>query len=56
MNTYLNATQAATLLNLSRQHLYKLTREGVIPAYRPTGKKLYFSEEDLKNWVTKKAK
>ena len=38
-------------LNISPSYLYKLTFQGKIPHYKPTGKKIYFSKKEINNWV-----
>ena len=47
----LNFTDACEYLEFSASHLYKLTSAGVIPSYKPTGKKLYFNREELNSWL-----
>ena len=43
--------KACKYLGLSKSTLYKLTMNGDIPHYKPTGKKIYFSKNELDNWV-----
>ncbi len=43
--------KACKYLGLSKSTLYKLTMNGEIPHYKPTGKKIYFSKNELDNWV-----
>jgi excisionase family DNA binding protein len=38
-------------LGLSKSTLYKHTMKGEIPHYKPTGKKIYFSKNEIDNWV-----
>lgn len=47
----LNLEEAAEYLDISRSHLYKLTSKGEIPHYKPRGKRLYFTREDLNTWM-----
>lgn len=47
----LNFNEAAIYLEVSHSHLYKLTSLGVIPAYKPNGKKLYFNRRELDAWL-----
>jgi excisionase family DNA binding protein len=47
----LNFNEAATYLEVSHSHLYKLTSIGGIPAYKPNGKKLYFNRKELDSWL-----
>lgn len=51
---FINTKEAAEFLNMSRSHLYLLTRRGVIPSHRPTGEKIYYSLSELEKWITKK--
>ena len=50
---FINTTEAAILLNMSRSHLYLLTRKGIVPSYRPHGRKVYYDKEELEMWITK---
>jgi excisionase family DNA binding protein len=43
--------KACKYLGLSKSTLYKLTMNGEIPHYKPTGKKIYFSKIEIDNWV-----
>ena len=47
----LSFNEAATYLDLSHSHLYKLTSSGSIPFYKPNGKKLYFNRVELNEWL-----
>jgi excisionase family DNA binding protein len=47
----LNMVEASKYLELSLSHLYKLTCAGLIPFYKPTGKKLYFKRSELDAWL-----
>lgn len=47
----LNFTETAIYLEVSHSHLYKLTSNGVIPCYKPNGKKLYFKRSELDTWL-----
>ena len=47
----LNFKEAREYLNLSNSQLYKLTRNGDIPYYKPTGKLIYFSKQELDEWM-----
>ena len=43
--------EAAKFLDLSPSHLYKLTSERKIPHFKPNGKKIYFDESELVQWL-----
>ncbi|NDV57084.1 helix-turn-helix domain-containing protein [Bacteroides sp. 519] len=47
----LNFKEAREYLSLSNSQLYKLTRSGGIPYYKPTGKLIYFSKQELDEWM-----
>lgn len=47
----LNFKEAREYLDLSDSQLYKLTRNGDIPYYKPTGKLIYFNKQELDEWV-----
>ena len=46
-NIFIDTKEAAKLLNISRSHLYLLTRKGVIPSHRPFGQKIVYNREEL---------
>ena len=48
----LDANQAATYLNVSKQGLYSMVKNMKIPTYR-TGKKLYFKRSEIDSIITK---
>lgn len=41
----------ADYLGVSTSTVYKYSMRGVLPCYRPTGGRLYFKVEDLREWV-----
>ena len=43
--------ETAAYLSLSKSHLYHLTSEGLIPHYKPNGKKIYFLKSDLDSYL-----
>lgn len=47
----LNFKEAREYLDLSNSQLYKLTRNGDIPYYKPTGKLIYFNKQELDEWM-----
>ncbi|MBK7105530.1 MAG: helix-turn-helix domain-containing protein [Ignavibacteriae bacterium] len=52
----LNFNQAAEYLGFSYSYLYKLTSRKIIPCHRPTGKVLFFSKDELDEWIFSKSK
>ncbi len=49
----LDFEECALYINQSRSYLYKLTSQGLIPHYKPNGKKIYFKRSELDKWVLK---
>jgi len=47
----LSFKKACKYLNLSSSYLYKLTHSRQIPHYKPNGKKLYFKQCELEDWL-----
>ncbi len=47
----LNLNEAASYLDVSQSHLYKLTSTKRIPHFCPNGKKLYFKRTELDEWL-----
>lgn len=47
----LNFNDACSYLELSSSHLYKLTSNGMVPFYKPNGKKIYFRRTELDSWL-----
>lgn len=52
----LNFNQAADYLGFSHSYLYKLTSRKIIPCHRPTGKMLFFSKQELDEWIVSSEK
>ena len=50
----LTLKESAEFLDLSQSHLYKLTSERKIPHFKPNGKKIYFDEYELVQWLKRK--
>ena len=48
----MTAQRADYFLDMSMSCLYKLTSKGIIPFYKPGGKKIYFLKDDLISWIT----
>ena len=49
----LDFNETAQYINQSRSYLYKLTSQGLIPHYKPNGKKIYFKRSELDGWLLK---
>ena len=47
----LDFEETVAYINQSRSYLYKLTSQGLIPHYKPNGKKIYFKRTELDEWV-----
>ena len=48
---YIDTKGAAEYLNMSERYVQRLARKGNIPSYRPSGKILLFSIEELDKWI-----
>ena len=49
--TTLTFKQAATYIDVSCSHLYKLTSQAKIPHFKPQNKKIYFCKAELDRWL-----
>ena len=49
----LTLDEASVYLDASKSQLYKLTRTFAIPHYKPNGKTIYFSKQELVEWIKK---
>lgn len=47
----LSASEAASYMNVSLSHLYKLTAERKVPHFKPMGKMVYFNRLELEGWL-----
>ncbi|MDP2037631.1 MAG: helix-turn-helix domain-containing protein [Ignavibacteria bacterium] len=45
--------EACTYLGYAPSYLYKLTYKNVIPHYKPTGKMIFFSKNEVDEWIFK---
>jgi excisionase family DNA binding protein len=45
--------EACAYLGYAPSYLYKLTYRNVIPHYKPTGKMIFFSKNELDQWIFK---
>jgi excisionase family DNA binding protein len=43
--------EACTYLGYAPSYLYKLTYKKLIPYYKPTGKMIFFSKNELDEWI-----
>lgn len=48
---FLNVEEAAEYLAVSKNYIYGLTAERVIPFYKPSGKLIYFKRAELDAWI-----
>ena len=51
MNKPLNVSQAAEYLGLTKGYIYNLVHFGKLTAYKPSGKRLFFKQEDLEKFA-----
>lgn len=51
MEKYLNTTEAAGILGISKSTLYKLTHEKKLRYYKPGGKLVLFKKQDLIDFI-----
>lgn len=54
--TVLNFEEVAAYTGLSKSYLYKLTSSGGIPCFKPQGKHIYFSKQEIDQWLLKNRK
>ena len=54
--TVLNFDEVASYTGLSKSYLYKLTCSGGIPCYKPQGKHIYFSKQEIDKWLLQNRK
>ena len=54
--TVLNFDEVATYTGLSKSYLYKLTSTGGIPCFKPQGKHIYFSKQEIDHWLLQNRK
>jgi excisionase family DNA binding protein len=52
----LNLKEAAAFLGLKPSYIYNLVHFGHLTAYKPSGKILYFKQEDLERFVFRNKK
>lgn len=49
----LTFTEACGFTGISKTYMYKLTSKNRIPYFKPHGKNIYFSREELEKWLLK---
>jgi excisionase family DNA binding protein len=49
---YLNVVEASVYTGFTPKYIYQLVNKGLIPHYKPTGRKLFFKIEDLDEWIS----
>ena len=49
--TVLTPDEVSLMYGLSKDYLYHLTSERVIPFHKPNGKKIFFDKEEVENWL-----
>lgn len=54
--TVLNFDEVAAYTGLSKSYLYKLTSTGGIPCFKPQGKHIYFSKQEIDRWLLQNRK
>ncbi|MGJ8759370.1 MAG: helix-turn-helix transcriptional regulator [Polaribacter sp.] len=54
--TVLNFDEVTTYTGLSKSYLYKLTSTGGIPCFKPQGKHIYFSKQEIDQWLLQNRK
>ena len=52
----LNFEEVAAYSGLSKSYLYKLTSSGGIPCFKPQGKHIYFSKQEIDSWLMQNRK
>ncbi len=52
----LNFDEVAVYTGLSKSYLYKLTSTGGIPCFKPQGKHIYFSKQEIDDWLLQNRK
>jgi excisionase family DNA binding protein len=55
MKNYVSLAEAASLLKMPQQSLYKLTSKRTIPFYKP-GKRILFDVSELEAWLQESKK
>lgn len=49
--TVLTPDEVSLMYGLSKDYLYHLTSERIIPFHKPNGKKIFFLKEEVENWL-----
>lgn len=48
---FLSVAETASYLSLSKSRVYKLAENEEVPTYKPNGKNVFFSREELNEWI-----
>ena len=51
--TVLTPDEVSLMYGLSKDYLYHLTSERVIPFHKPNGKKIFFHKDEVEAWLLK---
>lgn len=47
----LTVDECVIFTGMSKSYLYRLTQQQLIPFYKPHGKKIYFSRDEITQWL-----
>ena len=47
----LTISDAVVFTGYSKAYLYKLSHQGILPCFKPTGGRLFFKREDLEKFI-----
>lgn len=51
LKEYLTIDEMACYLGVSRRQVYYLTSNGVIPYFKPLGKRIFIKKDDVNEWI-----
>ena len=51
---FLDLEETVAYTGFSKYHVYRLAAKGLIPCYKPGGKKLVFVRDELRGWMLSK--
>jgi excisionase family DNA binding protein len=52
-NNFLTVAELCAYLGVSKSCVYKLSHYKTLPKYRPNGKKIWFKESEIQEWMDK---